>query len=226
MHGHCHYDRVLSWSGAKQHSRRETPLLKTLHEIWCDAPRTCTRCQGVEQFFAPGAEWYPSLRKWNKSAREILPRGRPRRAADCSLPSWASWRFYQGAEQWVSAVPARPCTWQPSQRERERSLSGRKHPEISISRFAPHLSSPPRSSGRRTVDEGGVAMTAAVACLVAVIRLMGKWVSAANGKTVSSSDRRVEGERESFLPETIIVIQSRQPPLRLSQRCACVECEV
>ena len=68
-------------------------------------------------------------------------------------------------------------------------------------------------------------MTAAEACLVAVIRLMGKWASAANGKTVSSSDRRVEGERESFLPETIIVIQSRQPPLT-SQRCACVECEV
>ena len=68
-------------------------------------------------------------------------------------------------------------------------------------------------------------MTAAEACLVAVIRLMGKWVSAANGKAVSSTDRRVEGERESFLPETIIVIQSRQPPLT-SQRCACVECEV
>ena len=61
MHGHCHYDRVLSWSGAKQHSRRETPLLKSLHKIWCNAPRTCTRRQGVEQFFAPGAEWYPSL---------------------------------------------------------------------------------------------------------------------------------------------------------------------
>ena len=61
MHGHCHYDRVLSWSGAKQHSRRETPLLKSLHKIWCNAPRTCTRHQGVEQFFAPGAEWYPSL---------------------------------------------------------------------------------------------------------------------------------------------------------------------
>ena len=30
MHGHCHYDWVLSWSGAKQHSRRETPLLKSL----------------------------------------------------------------------------------------------------------------------------------------------------------------------------------------------------
>ena len=56
MHGHCHYDRVLSWSGAKQHSRRETPLLKSLHKIWCNAPRTCTRHQGVEQFFAPGAE--------------------------------------------------------------------------------------------------------------------------------------------------------------------------
>ena len=71
-------------------------------------------------------------------------------------------------------------------------------------------------------------MTAAEACrLVAVIRLMGKWVSAsaANGKAVSSTDRRVEGERESVLPETIIVIQSRQPPLT-SQRCACVECEV
>ena len=61
MHGHCHYDRVLSWSGAKQHSRRETPLLKLLHKFWCNAPRTCTRHQGVEQFFAPGAEWYPSL---------------------------------------------------------------------------------------------------------------------------------------------------------------------
>ena len=63
MHGHCHYDRVLSWSGAKQHSRRETPLLKSLHKKWCNAPRNCTRHQGVEQFFAPGAEWYPSLAK-------------------------------------------------------------------------------------------------------------------------------------------------------------------
>ena len=45
MHGHCHYDRVLSWSGAKQHSRRETPL-KSFHKIWCNAPRTCTRHQG------------------------------------------------------------------------------------------------------------------------------------------------------------------------------------
>ena len=51
----------MSWSGAKQHSRRETPLLESLHKIWCNAPRSCTGRQGVEQFFAPGAEWYPSL---------------------------------------------------------------------------------------------------------------------------------------------------------------------
>ena len=61
MLGHRLYDWVLSWSGAKQHSRRETPLLKSLHKIWCNAPRSCTGHQGVEQFFAPGAEWYPSL---------------------------------------------------------------------------------------------------------------------------------------------------------------------